>query len=36
MRAAGEEFAELVVSRPALDYADEFASVPDFEALLRG
>ncbi len=36
VRAAGEEFAELVVSRPALDYADEFASVPDFEALLRG
>ena len=36
VRAAGEEFAELVVSRPALDYADEFASVPDFEVLLRG
>lgn len=33
---AGEEFAELIASRPATDYADEFANVPDFATLLNG
>lgn len=33
---AAAEFAELVVSRPASDYADEFANVPDFATLLNG
>ncbi len=31
---AGAEFAELIVARPATDYADEFANVPDFASLL--
>lgn len=31
---AAAEFAELVVARPAVDAADEFAAVPDFETLL--
>lgn len=31
---AGAEFAELIVARPATDYADEFAVVPDFASLL--
>ena len=32
--AAGAEFATLVQARPASDYADEFADVPDFATLL--
>ncbi|QIK72356.1 NADPH-dependent FMN reductase [Propioniciclava coleopterorum] len=32
--AAGADFAALVASRPATDYADEFADVPDFASLL--
>ena len=32
--AAGRTFAELVQARPATDYADEFADVPDFASLL--
>ena len=32
--AAGRTFAELVLARPATDYADEFADVPDFASLL--
>jgi len=31
---AGAELAELVTTRPATDYADEFANVPDFASLL--
>lgn len=31
---AGTEFADLIVSKPATDYADEFADVPDFASLL--
>lgn len=33
---AGRDLAELMVVRPASDYADEFADVPDFATLLRG
>ena len=33
---AASEFAELIVARPATDYADEFANVPDFASLLGG
>lgn len=32
--AAGVEFASLMQARPASDYADEFADVPDFATLL--
>ena len=32
--AAGRAFADLVQARPATDYADEFADVPDFASLL--
>ena len=31
---AATEFAELIVARPAVDHADEFAEVPDFASLL--
>ncbi|MFP5417469.1 MAG: CE1759 family FMN reductase [Actinomycetes bacterium] len=33
---AAAEFAELIVTRPASDHADEFADVPDFASLLGG
>lgn len=33
---AASDFAELIRTRPASDYADEFASVPDFASLLAG
>lgn len=35
IRRAAAEFARLVRRHPATDYADEFASVADFEDLLR-
>ncbi len=36
VQRAGTEFAELIERNPAVDYADEFANVPDFASLLGG
>ena len=36
VQRAGTEFAELIERNPAVDYADEFANVPDFSTLLNG
>lgn len=35
IEAAGRDFADLIRTRPARDYADEFADVPDFATLLN-
>ena len=36
VQRAGTEFAELIERNPAVDYADEFANVPDFASLWGG
>ena len=36
VQRAGADFAELIERNPAVDYADEFANVPDFASLLGG